>query len=81
MPERWSFAELAMEAMFQNTQANALRAGVVLTREEFWHTPGQLMVFPHGYLQLLRAGVTDIGLAQQFRRPADKLGIMKNGRN
>ena len=70
-----------MEAMFQGAQQNALRAGVVLTREEFWRTPGQLLITPQGYVELMRAGVVSMAFLQQFRVPRNNLQTMLPGRN
>jgi hypothetical protein len=80
LDSRWSFAELAIEAMYQRTREQMMAHGIMLTRDEFWRTPGQLVIFPHGYLQLMRAGVLDCGLRQQFAARADNLGLVKNGR-
>ena len=68
----WSFAELAIEAMYQISKEAGIKAGYLLSREQWWMTPGALIVFPMGYYQLMKAGVTDIGLAQQFRFPETK---------
>ncbi len=81
MPSHWSFAELAIEAMYQTTHQAAFKAGMIITREEWWNTPGGLLVTPEGYAQLMRAGVTSIAFTQQFRAPAKRQFLDRNGAN
>jgi hypothetical protein len=78
---QWSFAELAIEAMFQVSQQHCLRNGVVLTREEFWRAPGHLIMTVPGYRELMRAGVSSMALQQVFARPRDPLGIQRKKGN
>lgn len=81
MPSHWSFAELAIEAMYQLTHQNAFKAGMIITREEWWNTSGGLMVMPGGYAQLMRLGVIEIAFTQQFRAPAKRQFLDRNGGN
>jgi hypothetical protein len=75
MQSTWSFAELAMEAMFQIGQQGALKQGIVLTREEFWRTPGVLIMTAQGYMELMRAGVVSMAFQQHYSMPQKRPGI------
>ena len=81
MPSHWSFAELAIEGMYQQTHQAAFKQGLIITREEFWNTPGALLVLPAGYLQVMRLGVTELAFMQQFRPPAKRQFVDRNGAN
>jgi hypothetical protein len=81
MNRPWSFAELAIEAMYQLIHLRGLKDGLVITREEFWRTPGMLIVSPLGYLQLMRAGVVDMAFQQQFGAPAKREFVDLRRRN
>lgn len=76
----FNFSNLAIEAMYQRTKEQAMKNGLMISREEFWRTPGQVMIFPSGYEQLMRAGVTDMAYQQAFGRPADPLQMQRSGR-
>lgn len=81
MERVWSFAEIAMEGMFQQVQLWALKSGVVITREEFWRKPGTLIMTPQGYMQLMRAGVIEMAFQQEWRAPARGQFLERSGRN
>jgi len=83
MPEwtRYNFSNLAIEAIYELTRQQAIQNKHILTRAEFWSTPGQLYVGPNGLEQLFRAGVNDVLFIQAFGARPMMPRIAPNGQN
>jgi hypothetical protein len=76
--QQWSFAELAIEGMYQRNREQLAKQGYILTRLEFWNTPGQMWLLPAGYMQLMKAGLTEALYGQQFAQRVQRPPIAPN---
>jgi len=74
-------AAVAIAGLCELTRAQALGNRQIVSREQFFATPGICMLTPIGLEQLFRAGVTDTYYVQEFRPAAGGLQLARNGRN
>lgn len=73
------FPNPILEKIYQAARENGIQQRFLLTREQFWSTPGQLILTPAGLLELLDLGLKEFGYLQQFGPAPDPLRIVRNG--